>query len=436
MIISFVNVGLQSSSSLLLLSTTTKPSSLSLSSFVNKNNKKKNNSNNNNNELNLLIAKTVGLQDVQETINDIEYFQQQQQQQHSSSTTTTITTSIQWKLFCYSNDTYTELLKFYNNINNNNNIQIHYEYGWNKVNFWYKYLNPTKTTNNNNNNNYIWLMDGDISIRNIQWDCFWDIIINYYRPAIFAPALYSSYNIQSEKRKIYVGSTHPHWCYNNIDNNNTNNTNDFQHLIGMDVLVVESQLPIFTKIAWDIVYNVFTKYVNGWGSFQSMWSPDRFWCKIIDYYLYNITTDIDRLGGGKKKKKPQMDWKVAKETCTIQDNITIIHNEQQQYQYQQQQNQQNQQQLPHACMIIHATPVKHYDTKTISVHEKDGGISGKEFMKIARNDMEKYKRGLSSTNNFFVDSYSMRRSLFQTYLSYDKKYHYQCQHCKHIGCVE
>jgi hypothetical protein len=149
-------------------------------------------------------------------------------------------------------------------------------------------------------------MDGDIQIRHMAWYCFWNIVAKF-QPSIFAPALMTNMdNSNWESRKINVGSTHPQKCHSTSRNSTTTATttttfttvqkNDFQNLIAMDVWVVESQLPIFTRAAWEVTYQVFEERVPGWGDFRSMWAPDLFWCQLVDHHLLKTNdTDVDRV---------------------------------------------------------------------------------------------------------------------------------------------
>jgi hypothetical protein len=200
--------------------------------------------------LKLVIAKTVSVKDVRDTISDIQALKERYSHHYQ----------IQWKLFCYKNETYESLLEQSfdeDGWKQDYNTEIYLWPGKNKINFWYKYLNPELIPSDID---YIWMMDGDIRLRNMAWDCFWNFVAEF-QPAIFAPSIMSSSDPQSEHRKFYAGSTHPQKCHtadpsmgknNDIQHliatdNWTVKDNDIQHLIAMDIWTVEIQLPIFTR---------------------------------------------------------------------------------------------------------------------------------------------------------------------------------------------
>lgn len=355
-------------------------------------------------ELKIILAKTVSVNDVGDTIRDIETMTEKYSGQFQ----------LQWKLFCYQNQTFNSLRQRYDEHHWKQafNTDLYMWEGRNKINFWYKYLNPQQIPSDVD---FIWMMDGDIRLRNMAWSCFWDMV-KKFRPAVVAPAIMSSLDAESEKRKLYTGSTHPGHCYNESFSQPLEN--DFEKLVAMDVWVIEIQVPVFTRGAWEVVYKVFSEQVPGWGDFRSMWGPDLFWCKLVDHHLLNITdTDEDRL-----EDRPSMMWDDAKESCSLDESVKykLEGNDAQVYYY----DEDAEKHFPHPCMIIHATPVEHLDTKTIDSYNKGPN-------KVGPRDVEQYHKALPQ---FLARTERAHRRLFRAYVS-EKETEYQCQACKHVGCL-
>ncbi|KAL3933711.1 MAG: hypothetical protein SGBAC_010273 [Bacillariaceae sp.] len=362
--------------------------------------------------LRLLLAKTISKRDVEDTIKDIESIQMHHTENYH----------IEWKLFCYKNETYDSILSTYSAAEwkQQFNVDIHFWYGKNKINFWHRFLRPDLIPEYID---YLWMMDGDIRLRNMAWDCFWDTALGF-KPAIFAPTIMSSFNYKTERRKLYTGSTHPHQCYN--ESYIPQAKNDFQRLMALDVWVIEIQLPVFNVAAWKAIYNVFSEKVPGWGDFQSMWGPDLYWCKLVDHHLLNVKdTEVERLQG-----RPRIHWDDVKESCSFDEAVKYPMMDQQQQQQQQRSarlyvDKESGRQLPHACMIIHSTPVEHLDTKTIDSHLKGPN-------KIGPKDEAQYQDAFPE---FVARSNAAHRHVYRAYFS-DDPVQYNCQTCKHVGCLK
>jgi hypothetical protein len=382
-----------------------------------------------NSSLKLVIGKTISFKDVSDTIIDMETITTKYSRRHRDNDDSNQRFDIEWKLFCYQNETYHSLLQRYDEQQwkQDYNAEIYFRTGKNKIYFWHRYLNP-KTLSSEVD--YIWMMDGDIQIRHMAWYCFWNIVAKF-QPSIFAPALMTNMdNANWESRKIYVGSTHPQKCHTASRNSTTTTTttttvqtNHFLNLIAMDVWVVESQLPIFTRAAWEVTYQVFEERVPGWGDFRSMWAPDLFWCQLVDHHLLKSNdTDVDRVRG-----RPFMKWRKAKKTCNLDRNIThyMTETNDNRYYY----DNYSGRYMPHACMIIHATPIQDLDSRNIKAHAK--GKESEEFQKAALADLDQYNKGVHQFKSLKIKA---RLQLYRAYLSNDKT-DYQCQACKHTGCL-
>lgn len=354
--------------------------------------------------LRLLLAKTVSSRDVEDTVLDIQSIQMEHTKDFH----------IEWKLFCYKSETYDKILSTYspNEWKDQFNTEIHLWEGKNKINFWHKFLKPDLIPGYID---YIWMMDGDIRLRNMAWDCFWDTALSF-KPAIFAPTIMSSTSYKTERRKLYSGSTHPHQCYNT--SYVPEFQNDFQRLMAMDAWVIEIQLPVFNVVAWEGIYKIFSEKVPGWGDFESMWGPDLYWCKLVDHHLLNVKdTEQERLQG-----RSRMHWDDLKETCSFDNAIKFPMDEKQSGMYM---DRESGRLLPHACMIIHSTPVEHLDTKTIDSHLKGPN-------KIGPQDEAQYENAFPE---FSARLGAAHRHVYRAYFS-DEPLQYKCQACKHVGCLQ
>ncbi|CAJ1951856.1 unnamed protein product [Cylindrotheca closterium] len=367
-----------------------------------------------NKRLRLLLAKTISTRDVDDTVHDIKSIQMQHSEDFH----------IEWKVFCYKNETYQSILSTYSEAawKEQFNTEIHFWPGKNKINFWHRFLKPELIPDYID---YLWMMDGDIRLRNMAWDCFWDTALTF-KPAIFAPTIMSSLSYKTERRKLYTGSTHPHQCYNTSYIPQIKN--DFQRLVAMDVWVIEIQLPVFNVAAWETIYKVFSENVPGWGDFESMWGPDLYWCKLVDHHLLNVKdTERERLQG-----RPRMHWDDVKETCSFDDSVKYPIDEglyldntgPSSASSSSSSSSSGPRQLPHACMIMHSTPVEHLDTKTIDSHLKGPN-------KVGPQDEAQYQEAFPE---FVARLNAAHRHVYRAYFSDDPE-RYNCQACKHAGCL-
>jgi hypothetical protein len=265
------------------------------------------------------------------------------------------------------------------------------------------------------------MMDGDIRLRNMACYCFWNIVAEF-QPAIFAPSLMSSPDPKSERRKLYTGSTHPQKCHTDPS---MGKDNDIQHLIAMDTWAVEIQLPILTRSAWKVVYQEFSRKLPEWGDFPSMWGPDLIWCKLVEHHLLNINnTDTDRWEG-----RPNMQWTRAKKTCSLDKNIKHFMDKGRNHFYF---DEKVGKEFPHACMLIQATPAEHLDSKSIDWHKKQKDTT-RQFLALGAKDLAKYENAFPQF--LTITNKNDQKSLYRAYLSNDTA-EYQCQDCKHVGCMQ
>lgn len=107
--------------------------------------------------------------------------------------------------------------------------EIFLEPGAHKNKFWHRHhLNPKSISDTTD---YVWIIDGDIRLRNIAWN-----IVSRFKPAIFAPTIMASTDLGREQHKSYVGSTHPWHCYTEP---NLRHPNNMERLLAMDVPLLE-----------------------------------------------------------------------------------------------------------------------------------------------------------------------------------------------------
>lgn len=73
--------------------------------------------------------------------------------------------------------------------------EIFLEPGAHKNKFWHRHhLNPKSISDTTD---YVWIIDGDIRLRNIAWN-----IVSRFKPAIFAPTIMASTDLEREQHKI------------------------------------------------------------------------------------------------------------------------------------------------------------------------------------------------------------------------------------------
>jgi len=351
----------------------------------------------------IVMAKTVSTKDVNDTILDIESLRASLKERQFK---------LKWRIFCYEDETHQMLLASHagdEKWRRRHSTEIFLEPGAHKNKFWHRHLNP-KTIDTD----YVWIMDGDIRLRNIAWECFWNII-SRFKPSIFAPTIMASTDLEREKHKSYVGSTHPWHCYTDAT---LPKPNDMQRLLAMDVPLLEIQLPVFTRTAWQIIYNEFSNRVKGWGDFKTVWGPDQVWCSVIDHYLHNTNTS-KRLQGRRR-----MPWHKAKTSCGIQKELKFnIETEGKELYY----DEFNNQNYHHTCMLVHATPAEHLDTKSIKLYEEN---ATEIFYEMGRRDRDEY---IKAFEGFSDRIWKGHRHLYRAYMS-DDPAKYNCQACKHAFC--
>jgi len=266
-------------------------------------------------------------------------------------------------------------------------------------------LNPKSISDTTD---YVWIIDGDIRLRNIAWN-----IVSRFKPANFAPTIMASTDPEREKHKSYVGSTHPWHCYTEP---NLRHPNNMEQLLAMDVPLLEIQLPVFKRNAWQIVYNEFSNRVKGWGDFKTVWGPDQVWCSLVEHYLYKTNTS-KRLQGRRN----------AKTSCGIQKELKFYMEPEGNYELYF--DEFDNQSYRHTCMLVHATPAEHLDTKSIKLYEEK---ATEIFYEMGRRDRDEYIKGFQG---FSDRIWKGHKHLYRAYMS-DNPAEYNCQACKHAFCTD
>ena len=131
--------------------------------------------------------------------------------------------------------------------------------------FWSRSLNPMVIPREVD---YIWLLDGDISLRHLAWECFWTVSHDQLRPSIFHPALIF---VDPERERSKTGwhqVVHPGKCEGD------NPSPSMKGLVAIETGFVGNQLPVFCRDTWNIVYDNFNAKLGNWGTFATSWGED------------------------------------------------------------------------------------------------------------------------------------------------------------------
>ncbi|CAJ1963988.1 unnamed protein product [Cylindrotheca closterium] len=363
----------------------------------------------------LIVAKTMSLKDMNDTIVDIETMQQK-----VDAKTMDHDYEVEWILFTYKNETYDALLEYLDTKQWKEKYRttIYLWEGKQKLNFWQRYLNPSSIPNNID---YIWMMDGDMRIRDMAWDCFWKTA-RLFDPAMFAPTIMADADMYSESKKRYAGSSHPMKCHTDPSMDPENN--DFQHLIAVDVPLIEVQTPIFRRDSWQAVYESFELNMPSWGKSFSDWGPNQVWCRIAASKIWNTTyAPIEQAA-----LQPRMLWSRAKDTCSINETIKVDLSSVQDPRFYF--NEFTEQYERHGCMIIQNTPFKHLNTQSSGARQDKQSKARQKWNAIAPAESNAYQNVYP---NEFASVKKAQIHIYRAYTSNDPS-QYACQVCKHREC--
>ena len=294
-------------------------------------------------KLTILISRTVSNHDIENVFRDIDSIANEESSKSGLY-------KVQWKLFCYQEETKIKLIDQKRQRRSIVDIHIIFDQG-HKLHFWQQYLNPSDHMSNNID--YFWMIDGDISLAHMAWGCFWDIIVKH-KPLISQPALLKG--PASKRQSPWAGLEYPKKCEVTGDNGSNEKTTDDTTRVGLhrlevaEVGIIEVGSPLFTSLAWTAIYETFTEQIPNWGERYSDYGPDQVWCNLVDHKVNNVTRS-ERLVEQELTKRH---WLEAKSRCYIDrvEDDSIMGG--------------NSGSLPPSCMVIHSTPIPHLDTKSLS----------------------------------------------------------------------
>lgn len=279
--------------------------------------------------LRVLIAKTISVGDIEDTVLDIKELSIRDEN-----------ITVDWKIFCHQQETHEKLLTAlakdepaWNSTNSKYKVEVHFEERRYKVLFWKKYLSPTEF---HQNIKYIWLVDGDVPLRFMAWTCFWKLVDEKYKPAIFEPAILTR-SADRDDSLYYAGKAHFQKCYSSMPKSN------FHQLQALETHIVDIQTPGFRRDAWELIYNAFDRELPGWGDFFTDYGPDFVWCNMLEKEL---------LGRNASDENNANDWTQVQRTCNVSNATTSTFD--------------SMNDLPIACLILHETPVYHRDTQSLT----------------------------------------------------------------------
>jgi hypothetical protein len=239
---------------------------------------------------------------------------------------------------------------------------------------------------------YVWLLDGDIVIRHMAWDCYWNIL-KQYQPAINQPALIDEPD--REHHNFWSAVSHPSAC---VDNK------EFGRLVGIETSFVEQQAPMFRRDAWIAVRNLLDRGMGTWNHSKSSWGIDNVWCGIVQRELAGVSFETLHA------QEPAIPYQ-GRETCKV-DRL------------------ERNASRPIGCMIVHATPVVHMDTNAYDDVSRDRQNTGLGRQREYKNAFPQYFRypcaNVVNNRRCQADRISYHRSLWMNE---------PCQKCRHWNCT-
>lgn len=287
----------------------------------------------------VLIARTLSPSEVDEAILDILSMHEKPP------------TQVHWRLFCWARQTFDMLQEKLHGRLDELNVELVLKERVLKTYFWYNHLTQDSIPSTID---YVWLLDGDVILRNMAWDCYWSIIQNY-QPAIVQPALIDE--PAREEHNFWSAVSHPSACVGDAE---------FSRLVGIETSFVEQQAPMFRREAWITVRTVLDRGMGMWNHSKSSWGIDNVWCGIVQKELFNIT--YEQLSG----EEPAIPYK-GRDTCTVEHIESNAHR-------------------PIGCLIVHATPVVHIDTNTYDDKSRDRKNTGVARQKLYKSTFPQYFR--------------------------------------------
>lgn len=332
-------------------------------------------------KLKVLIAKTVSQKDILDTVADIHALSNRDEN-----------ITVEWKIFCHEQSTYGMLqhqLKSWNK----STVAIHVHEQRYKLFFWHKYLSPKDLSPDIQ---YLWMVDGDVRLRYMAWTCFWKLVHETYKPAIFEPAILTG-TPSKDNKLYYAGKAHFQKCYSQFANEN------FHRLQALETQVIDIQTPGFRRDAWDLIYTNFDRELGAWGNFSSDWGPDFVFCKMVEEELLKR----------KPAPSPANDWTKVQKTCDVPNATSEAGSFN------------SATDPPIACLILHETPVFHQDTQSLKAQRT--GLA--EWQKMARLDLDRYRDAFANYSLELKNDIDYFRSFLR---QPDEE---PCQACKSHMCM-
>lgn len=181
--------------------------------------------------------------------------------------------SVYWKFFCFEEEAQRLIEAGLRNLKvGEGRTQVIFEPKKMKPYFWSRYLSPNSIPELVD---YVWLLDGDISLRHMAWECFWTISHDQLKAKIFQPPLLFLDPAAEKSKTGWRQVVHQSSCQ-------TNPASTMGSLVAIETGFIENQLPVFQRYAWELVYNSFGKKVRGWGNFGTSWGKSKAYKDQID----------------------------------------------------------------------------------------------------------------------------------------------------------
>lgn len=369
----------------------------------------------------ILIAKVLSRRDVFESLLDVVEVTSRPFSEGRS-------LSVHWKFFFFEEDTRNLMEAGLKNFKmDEGRTQPVLEPNKMKPYFWSRHLAPASVPSDVD---YVWLLDGDISLRHMAWECFWTIAHDQLRPNIFQPAILFLDAARERSKTGWSQVVHPSRC--EVDGR----SQTFSGLAAIETGVVENQLAVFRRGAWEVVYNQFTKQLGDWGSFDTSWGNDMVWCGILEKKAHKLTPGnyLTRRQGGSNS------WQDVENTCEVETPGSDGHGSNMTFSLSSVELvQQTLATRQMACAVIHATPVVHLDTMAESDEKKgDSGFADGERFRQAFPDEFFFNECNAFDEQYFFkmvggEKVWLDRGRFRFWRTFTNDT--ACQACKSYQCI-
>lgn len=217
--------------------------------------------------LRILIAKTVSLKDLDDIVlKDIDAMTKRDN------------ISVHWRLFCYDLATNDELVKRLENNKFKEKVEVIFEEKRLKNFFWQKHMTPASIPREID---YVWMQDGDMSIREMAWSRFWYLVHVKYKPAIFMPA-HHSFDPEYDMDLWHAFTAHYDHCDRSAQQGMPVPHNHYSRLEAVEVENFETCLPGFRRDVWTFIHTRFNEKLPNWGHHETDWGTGQVWCSLVE----------------------------------------------------------------------------------------------------------------------------------------------------------